>query len=115
MAVDLRAREAAASATLRSIDIIADAGATGADLAGDALDGVEVLVWGDAWEKIGDGAAARDEASDVSVRIDDAARLTRIAKDRLVVAVAAAAPSGAGPPAALTLEGLEVTVRYREE
>jgi len=120
MAVDLLAREAGAT-VLRSIDVVAVAGATGADLAGVEAHGVDVLVWGDAWERVGDGGAgdADDagfgDAADIAVHIDDTATLNRIAKDRFVVAVAGSAPSGAGPGAALHVDALEVTVSYREE
>lgn len=114
MAVDLRARETRAT-SVRAIDIVAAAGATGADLDGAALDGIDVLVWGDGWERVGDGGASATAAAQVSVRLDEATQLRRIVKNRLIVGVQAAAPSGGGPAAALRVEALEVTVRYREE
>lgn len=110
--VDLRAREAAAH-TVRDITVVATAGGTGADLEGSGIDGVELLVWGDAWEPLTDSTAAADSPADVTAAIDDA-RLERVIRDRFVVAVAGP-PSGAGPGARVRVETLEVTVRYREE
>jgi hypothetical protein len=113
MAVDLRARETRTT-SVRDIEIVATAGGTGADLDSAAIDGVDVLVWGDAWEQVGGGTTGADGADDVVVLLDEPALLSRIVKERFVLALRTA-PSGGGPAAALHVEALEVTVRYREE
>jgi hypothetical protein len=120
--VDLTARDATAD-TIDSVELDLRAGGrgfaqrevTGAAPAADPLPGVSALVWGDAWEQVGESDADSAAPADLRLIFDDAALLDRVLKDRLVVALTPRHRTGNGLGATLQSARFEVVVRYHED